>query len=103
MPLAERAALGVLARQADRRPLDQQRCEGERFGMRPFDAAPPAVGSFERVATPLQLLLKLGMDREAVRYREQLAVQLGQHIHGDRGRWLGRRLPRDAMRVFSAW
>jgi len=42
--------------------------------MRPFDAA--AVGPFERVATPLQLLLKLGMDREAVRYREQLAVSL---------------------------
>src|SRR5437588_3512217 len=52
MALAECAALGVLARQADRRAVHQQRGEGERLGVRPFD---PLVRG-ERVAAALELL-----------------------------------------------
>src|SRR2546426_7254938 len=64
VPLTERATLGVLASQADRRapPLDQQRREGERFRVGPFDA----LLRRERVAPALELLQQLGMYREAV-------------------------------------
>ena len=72
MPLAEGAALGVLARQADGRALHQQRSERERFGVRPFDP----LARRERVAPALELLQQFGMHGEAVRNSEQLVVEL---------------------------
>ena len=50
--LGERAALGVLAGQPDRRALAQQRRVGERLGLRPVD---PAVGA-DGLAPALELL-----------------------------------------------
>src|SRR5690349_19237995 len=51
MPLTERAALGVLPGQTNRRALAEQRRKRERFGVRPFDA----ILGRERAA-PLELL-----------------------------------------------
>ena len=60
VPLAERAALGVLAGEPDRHALGQQRRERQRLGVRPVDSA---LGP-ERRAAPLELLAQLRMDRE---------------------------------------
>ena len=83
----ERAALDVLAGEADRRALGQQRGERERLGLGPVDAA---VGA-ERVAPALELLDELGVDREAVGDREQLLVERPQAVGLDGGLDLGRR------------
>src|SRR6478735_9209931 len=80
MALAERAALGVLAGQADRDALDQQRRERERFALRPVDAA---LGP-DVVALLLQLLDELRVDREAVGRGQQLGVELAQAVGRDR-------------------
>ena len=83
--LAEGAALGVLAGEADRRALDEQRREGERLGVRPVDAALGADG----LAPALELAQQLGMDREALGHREQLLVELAQQLDGHGGGDLG--------------
>ena len=59
--MRERAALGVLAGQADRDPLDEQAGEGELLGLAPVDAA-----LVERVAPALELLRELRVDGEAL-------------------------------------
>ncbi len=94
MALAEGAALGVLARQADRRALHEQRRKGECFGVRPFDA----ILRRERVAAALQLLEQLGMHDEAVGNGQQLGIQPLQYITRDRGGGLGRALTCDTLR-----
>jgi len=76
--LAERATLDVLAREPDRRALDQQRPEREGLGLRPLHAA-----MRDGLATPLQLPLELGMDRESVGDREQRLVDTREHVGRD--------------------
>ena len=85
--LGERAALDVLAGQADRRALGQQRRERQRLGVRPVD---PAVGA-ERLAAALELLDELGMDREALGDAQQLVVEDPQPLGADGGLDLRRR------------
>ena len=80
--LAERAALDVLAGQADRVALGQQRREGELLGVGPVDAAVVA----ERLAAALELLDELGVDGEAVGDGEQRLVELAQRARR-RPRW----------------
>ena len=66
MPLAEGAAHGVLAGEADRHPFDQQRGEGERFGVRPLDLTgllPSAARRFAICLASLVLMLKLAGQR----------------------------------------
>ena len=86
MALGERAALGVLAGEAHRRALGQQRRERERLGVRPVDAA---VGP-DRLAPALELLEQLGMDVEALGEVQQVVVEPDQAVGGDRGLDLGR-------------
>ncbi len=76
----ERAALGVLAGEADRDPLDEQRRERERLGLAPVDAA-----LVERDAATLELPRELRVDGEAVGHAQQLLVQLAQLGLRDRG------------------
>ena len=84
--LRERAALGVLAGQADRRALGQQRRVGERLGLRPVD---PAVGA-DRGPPALELLDQLRVDREALGDPQQLLVERLQALGRDRGLDVGR-------------
>ena len=79
MPVRERAALGVLAREPDRDPLDQQAREGERLGLAPVDAA-----RVEGLAATHQLALELRVDREAFGHAMELLVQAAQAILGNR-------------------
>ena len=85
--LGERAALDVLAGQADRRALGQQRGVGQLLGVGPVDAA---VGA-QRGAAALQLLDELGVDGEALGRGQQLVVERLQALVRDRGRHVGRR------------
>ena len=98
MSLTEGAALRVLPGQADRRSLDQQRGERQRLRVRPLDA----LFGHEHVPTPLELLLQLGMHREAVRHREQLLVEPLERLGVDGGGGLGRALALDALRLIGA-
>jgi hypothetical protein len=61
MTMRERPAFGVLAGQADRYPLDDQRRERERLRLPPVDAS-----SLDRLATTLELRAELGMCRESI-------------------------------------
>ena len=79
--LGERAALDVLAGQAHRRALGQQRRVGEALGLRPVDAALGADG----LAPALELLDELGVHGEAVGDRQQLLVERLQALGRDRG------------------
>src|SRR5439155_25318085 len=81
MALRERAALGVLAGEADRDAVDEQRGEGERLGLAPVD---PALG--ERGTAPLELAVELRVDREAVRHAKELLVQRAEPLCRNRGR-----------------
>src|SRR5918993_5813374 len=62
MTLAEGAALGVLAGEADRHTLSQERAESKSFGVRPLDAT---IGTECRPA-PLQLLSELRVHRKSL-------------------------------------
>ena len=75
----ERAALGVLAGEPDRDPVDEQRRHRERFRLAPVDAA-----LVERVAAPLELLHQLRVRLEAFRDAQQLLVQRAQPVGRDR-------------------
>ena len=79
--LRERAALGVLAGQAHRRALGQQRRVGQRLGLRPVDAAVRA----DRRAPALELLDQLRVDGEALGNPQQLFVERLQALGRDRG------------------
>ena len=87
MALGERAALGVLAGEPDRRALGQQRGVGQRLGVRPVDAA---VGA-ERLAPALELLDELGVDGEALGDPQQLVVERAQALGATAAVDLGRR------------
>src|SRR5256885_11398005 len=78
--LAERAALRVLAREPDRRSLGEERREGQGLRVGPLDLT---VG--EGGPAPLQLLLQLGNDREAVGHEQQLLVQRREQGGGHGG------------------
>ena len=58
--LAEGAAHGVLPGEPDRAALEQQRAEGERFGLRPLDVRLRVV---ERRQAPVELLDQLRAGR----------------------------------------
>ena len=78
--VGEGAALGVLARDADRDPLDEQAREGERLGLPPVD---PAL--VHALAPALELLQQLLVPLEAVRHLEQLLVQRLEPLRRDGG------------------
>ena len=78
--MRERAALGVLARDPDRDPVDEQRRERERLALPPVDAA-----LLERLPAPLELLHQLRVRREPVGRAQELLVQLAQLVRGDGG------------------
>ncbi len=94
MPLAERAALGILPREPDGRRLHHEGRERQRLGVRPVDLA-----AGERGTPPLELLLELGNDREPLGHDEQLLVQRGEQRRRHRGVGLddGCLRPRDAL------
>ena len=87
MALGERPALGVLAGEADRHALGEQRGERERLGVGPVDAAVLA----ERGAPALELLDELRVDGEALGGGQELVVERAQLVGRDGGRDLGRR------------
>ena len=70
MAVREGAALGVLAGEPDRNPLDQQARERERLRLAPVD---PAV--VQALAPALELLQQLLVALEALRQLQQLLVQ----------------------------
>ena len=78
--VAERAPLGVLARQPDRDPLDEQAGERERLGVAPVDPA-----GVERLRAPVELALQLRIHGEALGHPPQLGVEGAQPLLGDRG------------------
>ena len=80
MPLRERAALGVLAREPDRDAVDEQRGERERLGLAPVDPA-----FVERGPAPLELARELRVDGEALRYAQELVGEAAQAFGGDGG------------------
>ena len=84
----ERAALGVLAGEADRDAVAQQRGERERLGVAPVDAA-----LVERRQAALELALELRVDREPVGDAHQLLGQPAQALlaHGGLDRAPARR------------
>ena len=88
--MRERAALGVLAGQANRDALDEQAREGELLRLAPVD---PALA--ERRAPALELAGELRMDGEAFRGLEQLVVQLAEPACSDGGHDVGVRSRRD--------
>ena len=61
VPVRERSPLRVLAGQANRDPLDDQRSEGERLGLSPVDSS-----VLERVPATSQLRAELRMHRESL-------------------------------------
>ena len=73
--LRERAALHVLAGEANRDAFDEQRRVRERLGVAPLD---PAVD--DRIAASLELLRELRVNGESVGRAQQLLVQLDQHV-----------------------
>src|SRR3954447_10003076 len=74
------AALSVLAGEADRDPLNEQACERQRLSLTPIDAA-----LVESLAAAVELLLQLGMDREALRHGDERLVELAQPAGRDGG------------------
>ena len=102
VPLAERAPAGVLSRETDGRPLEEQRAEGERLRERPVDLA-----LVERHAMGLENALELRVHRETLGARhqpvddplERPALDVGRDAHRRIG--LRRREPRLARRVGS--
>src|SRR5207244_7840970 len=76
--LAEGAALGVLAREADRRAFGQKRGERERLRVRPVDAT----SLVEALAPPLELFDELGVDREPLGNAQEFPAQLPQPRRG---------------------
>ena len=80
--LAERPAHGVLAGDANRDAVQQQRAEGESFGVPPLNP-PVLVG--ERIPAPGELLLQLGAERELGRESVELRVHRLKRLAGDRG------------------
>ena len=97
VPLAERATPRVLAGEADRTALEQQRAERERLGDRPVDAA---LG--DHLGPLLQLRQQPRMHGEALGHRDLRVADRLQHLRRDRGRrrWSDRHLRR-APRVDS--
>ena len=79
--MRERAAPDVLAGQPHRNVLHQQRCERQRLGVAPVDAA----GRRQRAAAPQQLRAHLRMDVEVRRPREQLFVERRERIGRNAG------------------
>src|ERR1035438_7027171 len=63
MALAESAAAGILAAEADGRAFESQRAEGERFAQCPIERR----GLCERVAALFEEATQLGMHMESVR------------------------------------
>ena len=80
MPVRERAALGVLAGEANRDAVDEERRVCERLRLPPVDAA-----LLDRLSPPLELLHQLRVRREPVGGAQQLLVQLAQPVGGDGG------------------
>src|SRR5262249_14892535 len=78
MSLRERAALGVLAGQADRNALGDEARKGEGLGVAPVDAA-----SLQRFGTSLELAEKLRMHCEPFRDADELTVELAKALAGN--------------------
>ena len=76
--LAERAALGVLAGQAQRRALGEQRRERQRLRVRPVDVRLRRRALLQRLAPAIELFDHLRVHGEAVGHAQQLLAQLAQ-------------------------
>ncbi|MPL74173.1 hypothetical protein SDC9_19983 [bioreactor metagenome] len=81
MPLREGAAGAVLAGQAHREPLGEQRAEGQRLGGRPVEAG----AGLEHLLLRLEQARHGLVDVEAVGMRGQRLAKLGQLFGRDRG------------------
>ena len=79
--LAERAALGVLAREPHRHAEREQRRERQRLGVRPVDA----LALLEARAPPLDERPQLAVHLEVVGHAQQLLVERPQRLLGKRG------------------
>ncbi len=82
MALTEGAALGVLAGQANRGAVRQDRGESKRFGMRPIDLA---IGRIQHMSAPIPLPGELRRDGESVRNGVDIAVIFEQRFFGHAG------------------
>ena len=78
MPVRERAALGVLAGEADRDALDEQARERERLRLAPVDAA-----LVERFDSPLEHLHELRVDGEPFGDADELVLELAEPLGRD--------------------
>src|SRR5262245_64958231 len=89
MAVREGPALGVLASEPHRDPLDDESAERERLRVTPVDTA-----FVERVVAALELARELRMDGEPLGHAEQLSAELaepvGGHARVDRARSVAR-------------
>ena len=81
MALAEGAARGILARQADRMPFDQQRAEGQRLARGPVEAAP----GLEHGALAVQQAAHRPVQVEALGHAGQGRAHLRHRLGRDAG------------------
>src|SRR6202042_1531215 len=81
MALRERAALGVLTRQAHAMAVEQQRAERECLAGRPVDA----LAGLDRLAARVEEALDRAVDVEALRHRGDLLADLLQRRERDAG------------------
>jgi hypothetical protein len=88
VPVAERAALDVLAGQPDRRAVLEHGRERQFLGGGPVDR--PIGRRVERLAPALARPFELAVDGEAIRHDEQRVVQRAQPFERDGGPRLGR-------------
>src|SRR3546814_4485570 len=79
--LREGAAAAVLTGEPDRRPLEDQRAEGERLGGRPVYALP----CFQHRALRVELTRDLAVEIEVVRHPCDARAGLTQQVQGRRG------------------
>src|SRR5215204_6479257 len=99
--MGEGAPLGVLAREPDRDPLDEQAGERERLRMAPVDAA-----RVERLGSPLEHLDELRVDGEALGHVDELRRELSQTFGRDArldGRFGGDRSALTVSRGLLLW
>src|SRR5579883_3619847 len=76
MPLRERAALGVLAGQADRMTFNEERAEGERFSGGPINSSAGLDGLAAGVEKPLDR----AVDMEGLRHGRNFRADVFEHL-----------------------
>src|SRR5262247_4392080 len=81
MALREGAALAVLAGQAHREALEQQRAVGQRLGRRPGDA----LALLDGLGAVVEEALDRAVDMEILGHRSDFAADVLERIDGDAG------------------